>query len=207
MMTTSVVAVFMVRVCSWKSGRNSRQDGGRFDIIEIREILFKVSVAFLLNPALVGPPSAGESFSILAINLVHNIHALRHFAEGREAHAIEAAVVTVADEELRGPRVRTGGGEADSTARIAGLDRVVGDPRVVPRRGDLRIAVDAELAHEAGDHAKKSDALEVAGANQVVETIRAVGRLRAGDFDGESAFGCVESHFEGLRPFLRQFGG
>ena len=47
--------------------------------------------------------------------LLHDVHAISaDLAEGRKSHAIQARVVAVVDEELRGPRVgRTGLREGD----------------------------------------------------------------------------------------------
>src|SRR6185312_1661812 len=187
--------------------KDSGKNGGRLDIVEVGKVLFQVGVSLLLNPALIGPATAGSAFAVLAVDLVHNIHSLDHLAKGREAHPIKAVVVAVIDEQLRGPRVGPGGRKRDRPARVAGLDWVVGNPSLAPGGGDLRIAVDAKLDHEPGDHAEKSNVLEVAGANQVVEAVRTVGRQRAGDFHREVSLGRFKFHFERVRGFLGEFGG
>ena len=183
-------------------------DGRGLDIIEVREIFFQVGVAFHLNATLIRSMTAElRRVAIPAVNFVHHVHSFGHFAERRETLPIETGVVAEVDEQLRGARVWTGGGKSDGAARVAALDGVVWYRRFAPLRGDVRVAVDAELAHEAGNHTEEGDVRKVAGTNQVVKTVRAVGRKRAGDFNGEFPSGRVELCLESLRRLLGELGG
>ena len=67
--------------------------------------------------------------------------------------------------------------------------------------------MDAELAHEAGDHAEEGNVLEIAGTDEIIKAVRAVRRKRAGNFDGELAFGRVELGFEISGAFAVSLAG
>jgi len=56
--------------------------------------------------------------------------------------------------------------------------------------------VDSELGHEAIDHAKDSDVLEVSDFDEIIEPVRAFGSPGAGDFDDELSLGGIEFDFE-----------
>ena len=124
------------------------------------------------------------------------LHAVAlHLREGREAHAVEPAVVDVVDEQLRRAtvgRARLGEGHLSTvrlkrvSSRIAwsavarglwsrakpaspgfgpcvayvawlvgDLDRLVGDGLGAPAGGDVGVAVEAELHHEARQHTEE----------------------------------------------------
>ena len=184
-----------------------RNDRRGFDVIEVRETLFQVGIAFHLDLALVRSGATWRSFAIFPVDLVNHVHARGHFAEGRETLPVEAGIVAKVDEELRCARVGTGGGKGNRAAGVAALDRVIGNRGVAPFGGYRRIAVNPELAHETGDHAEKRDVLEKSGANQVVKTVGPVGGQRAGDRDGEFALGGVKNRLERIRRFCRELGG
>src|SRR5262249_9792552 len=135
---------------------------------------------------------------------VHHLHAFGHSAKWRETLAVEYIVVAEVDKELRGARVGPGCGEGDCATSVAAFDRIVGDSCLAPFCGYARIAVNAELAHETWDHAKKSGVFEVAGTNEIVKTVRTFRSKRPGNLDGEFALGCVELRLERLRRLFSE---
>src|SRR2546430_14859915 len=75
-----------------------------------RSTLFPYTTLFRslgLDAALAGAAAAGGALAIPRIQPVHDVHAKDDAAERGEPHAVEPAVVTVVDEELRGPGTRT----------------------------------------------------------------------------------------------------
>merc|ERR1740138_1624808 len=131
--------------------RVAADDGGCDDLRELREALVEVAVALRLNGALVWLLAA-------VINLLHYLHAVAlHHAKRREAHAVEARVVDVVDEKLRGTRVwRTGLRERDVAGLVAHLHRLVLNRLRTPVRAGLWVTAQAELHHERGDDAEES---------------------------------------------------
>ena len=96
--------------------------------------------------------------------------------------------------------------ERDEAALVALRDRVVFQVRVAPDGVELRIAVDAELHHELRNDPEETPAVEVAVLHQVVETIRAIRRPGARDFDDERTNRRVEVGAEGGWRRLLQLG-
>src|SRR6185312_1201934 len=133
-----------------------------------------------------------------AVDLFDDAHARDDLAEGREAHRIEPAVVSVVDEDLGRAHVRTGGGEGDGAFGVRVLRRrIVLEGGGAPDAVDRRIAVDAELHHEALDDAEEGDVVVVAELDEVVEAIGAERRPVAMHLDHEVALGRRELHFVG----------
>ena len=64
--------------------------------------------------------------------------------------------------------------------------------RIPPRRRNFRIAMDAELHHEARDHAEEADVVVKSVLHQIVETVGAVRGPVAVHLDHEDALGGVE---------------
>ena len=60
---------------------------------------YQVSLSLLGDRSLVG------SFLVFGIDLIHDVHTLRHFTERSETHRIELGIVSVVDEKLRGPAI------------------------------------------------------------------------------------------------------
>eukprot|EP00961_Rhodomonas_salina_P192973 2603993-Rhodomonas_salina.1 len=113
-----------------------------------------------------------------------------YLGEGREAHAVKVGVGAEVDEHLRRAAVAARGSEAHIPALVALLHRIctkrqphinlvpsvrlpsntelekrsgqptVLEPLLTPNASLLGVSVDAELGHEAVDHAEEADALE-----------------------------------------------
>src|SRR5580704_15754970 len=99
--------------------------------------------------------------AVTAVNLFHNIEAAGHFTERSEAHLVELRVVPGVDEELRGARVRAGGGEGDEAGLIGLRDGIVAEALVAPCAGDFGIGVQAKLDNKAGDDAEEMSVVEI----------------------------------------------
>jgi hypothetical protein len=76
-----------------------------------------------------------------------------------------------------------------------------------PGGRDLRIAMDAELHHEAGDHAEEADVVVEAVLDQIVEAVGAVRRPVAVHLDHECALGGVELGLVDRRRLLAERRG
>ena len=180
--------------------RHRLRDSCRFDVVEPRKRLCQVGVALRLDQHLIG------CFAMLGVDLVDDLHARHDLTERREPVFVEEAVVPEVDEELRRARVRTARGKCDEAALVALRDRVVFQVRVAPDGIELGIAVDAELHHELRNDPEETPAVEVAVLHQVVETIRAIRRPGARDFDDEGTNRRVEVGAEGGWRRLLQLG-
>jgi hypothetical protein len=66
------------------------------------------------------------------------------------------------------------------------------DIGLAPHGRDFRIAVDAELHHEALDHAEEARIVEVAVLDEIVEAVGAVRRPVAMHLDHEAALAGIE---------------
>ena len=71
----------------------------------------------------------------------------------------------------RGPRVGPRGGKSDEATLVRLLDRIVRDVGVAPDRVHFALTVDTPLHHEALDHAKEANVVEVAVLDQVEEPV------------------------------------
>src|SRR3990172_6379693 len=98
----------------------------------------------------------GRALAIPAEERIGNVHARDDFSKGRKALAIEPGIVAEIDEHLGRARIGTPGGEGDHAASVTLLYGVVLDIGVAPHRRDLRVAVDAELRHEAVEHPEET---------------------------------------------------
>src|SRR5438132_14422728 len=105
---------------------------------------------------------------------------------------IQALIIAKIDEKPGRSRIGTGHGKGNRALDVTGFDRVVSNPRFTPLRGDRGVAMDTELAHESGNHAEKGDVFKITRLNQVIESVGAVGRQRAGHINGEFALGGVK---------------
>src|SRR5262245_7745584 len=175
-----------------RAGLALLRDRRRLDEVELGEALFEIGVALTLNAALIGSVPVRGALAVAAIERVHHLHAGHDLAEGRKALAVEPGIVAEIDEYLRRARVGPGGGEGDRAALIAVLYRIVLDVGVTPDGGDVGIAVDAELHHEALDHAEEARVVEKSVLDQIVEAIGALRRPVAMNLDHERAFARVE---------------
>ena len=72
------------------------------------------------------------------------------------------------------------------------LHRIVGDGGVAPCRRDVRVGIDAELHHEAGDDPEEAGVGEEAVLDEVIKPVGAERRPIAVDFDDEWTFAGVE---------------
>src|SRR6202140_2121019 len=131
-------------------------DGRFLDVVEIGERAGQISVALALDAILRRSAPARSAFAVFGIEAIDDIHARYDLAERRKALPVQRAVVGEIDEHLRGAGVGTRRGKGDIAAPVALLHRIVLDARLAPHRRELRIAVDAELHHEARDDAEES---------------------------------------------------
>ena len=155
-----------------------------------------------------GPRPRGAPSPYSAWSLSDHLHAGNHAAERREALIVETAtVVAEIDEHLAGARVGASHRVGDVAALVALPHWIVLDLRGTPRCRDLRIAVDAELHHEAGDHPEESHVVVEAVLDEIVEAIRALRRPLAGDLDHEHAFGGIELRLVNRRSLLAERRG
>ena len=67
--------------------------------------------------------------------------------------------------------------------------------------------MNAELGHEAFDHAKEADISEVAVLGQILKAVHAIGRPLAGNLQHEIAFGGLERGLEVIRCRFGQLIG
>src|SRR5579872_3579149 len=81
--------------------RVGHYSGGE-DAVEPGEVLIQISLSLVSDRALV------RLLAVARVDLVDDLHALGHFAEGSKAIGIEPRVVSIIDEELRGPAVARG---------------------------------------------------------------------------------------------------
>ena len=65
----------------------------------------------------------------------------------------------------------------------------------------------SKLTHEARHNTEEGNILEIAGPNQVVKAVSAIGRERAGDFNGNFAFSRIKLRLESLGRFFGQLRG
>src|SRR4029079_15534583 len=151
----------------------------------LAEVALKVGIALRLKTGLVGTAAARRALAVFGVELVHHVHAGDDPAERREALTVERGVVAEVDEHLAGAGVRPGHRIGDKAAPVALFHRVSLDTRLPPRRRYLRIAADAELHHEARDHAKEAAVVGEAVLDEIVEAVGAVRRPVAVYFDDE----------------------
>src|ERR1035441_5544535 len=171
-------------------GRGGGNDLRQLDLVDFGEFGGEVGVTLVGDQILVG------GFAVAGIDFVDHVHAFEDGAEGGEAHAVEAGVVAVVDEELGGAGAGAGGGEDEGSAGVALLDGVVVDVGVGPDLVDGGVGVETELDDEAGDDAEEGGVGEVAAAHEVVKAVGAEGSPVAVDFDHEVAGRGGESGFE-----------
>src|SRR5271156_6900606 len=81
---------------------------GGLDRVNLRKILIEISFTLIGDLLLIRP------LAVAGVDFLHHVKAIRHFAKGREAHAVQAFVVRQIDEELRGARVRPSSGKGES---------------------------------------------------------------------------------------------
>ena len=88
------------------------------------------------------------------------------------------------------------------TPRVGRLDRIIVNVGVLPFRGDLGIAVDAELNHEARNDPKEFAIVVKARTHKLIEPIGPVGRPFPFDLNHEGPTGRLEFRFEGVGSLL-----
>src|SRR6202022_1428461 len=131
-------------------------DGGFLDVVQIGKVLLEISVPLLLDSALLRSPTRRSPFAVAAEQRIHHVHPGDDLAKRREALTVEPGVVGEIDEDLAGTRIRAGSCKRDVSAFVALLHGIIVDGRSPPRSGNLRVAVDAELYHEAADPAEEA---------------------------------------------------
>src|ERR1700691_1939459 len=113
------------------------------DAIELGKVFIEVRPAQRSDRTLV------RSLAVAAMNFLHYVHAGDHLAERCEPHFVELRIVARVDEELRGARVLSGGGESDVAGLVALRDRIVLEIRFAPDIIYRRVAAQSELHHES----------------------------------------------------------
>jgi len=147
-----------------------------FDIRELGKARGEVIVAVLLEEHLVRPLAARCTFTISTVELVDDVHALSDLPDGREAAAVQKRIVVGVDEELRRPRVGAARREHQRTAFIGDFNGVILEAAAAPLGHDIGVAIDAELADEAGENTEEAAALEEGRLAELLEPRRAQGR-------------------------------
>jgi hypothetical protein len=145
-----------------------------------------------------GSHSAAGVFSVTAVQFLDDIHAFDNLAEGREAgfDVVAGGVIAEIDVDLRGSSIGPGVGEGDIACCVVLLERIIGDGDAALLLRDGGVAVDTELHPAAGDDTEKTRVVVILRADQLVETIGAMGRPIAVGFDDEAACGGFEFHAE-----------
>jgi hypothetical protein len=174
------------------------------DDVELGIFLVEVGLALGLDSALL----VGGSVGVLIVELLDDLHAvLIDGGEGSEAHSIEAGIVSVVYEDLRGAGVGAASGESDEAALVALDNLIIRDFGIDPGRVDGRIGADAELGDEAGDDAEDDHVVVEMVADKIVEAVHAVGSPGACDVHGEVPAGGFEFDLEGVGSLLLEESG
>src|SRR6185312_1562088 len=151
--------------------RGSALDSCFLDIIHARKVLRQIGIALVLDAALVGPAAPRRALAIFGIESIYYIHPRCDPAERCKARLVETRVVGKVDEDLAGAGIGTGRRKGDGPALVTLRDRIIADLCRAPSRHDCRIAADAELHHEPGDHAKETHIVIESILHEIVETI------------------------------------
>src|SRR5690348_3517280 len=182
-------------MCRGGMSGGDRLDASGDDSVEFREVLFEIDLSVTLYLTLIW------TLPVFAIELIHDVHAIRDLTERRETHTVQAGVIHEIDEDLRGAGVGTASGKGNRAARVALRDRVVLDVRVLPDARNLRIRVDAELYDEVRHDAEECGAIVEMMLDEIIEAIRSEWRPGARHFHGEIAPGGVKLDEIDLRRF------
>src|SRR5690348_7164982 len=175
-------------MCRGGMSGGDRLDASGDDSVEFREVLFEIDLSVTLYLTLIW------TLPVFAIELIHDVHAIRDLTERRETHTVQAGVIHEIDEDLRGAGVGTASGKGDRAARVALRDRVVLDVRVLPDARNLRIRVDAELYDEVRHDAEERCAVVEMILNVIMALICSEWRPGAHHFHRGDARGCMEPH-------------
>src|SRR5215469_1675685 len=118
-------------------------------------------------------PAAGV-FSVTAVELLHNIPAFHHLAEGSKGGLgiIRSGVVAEVDVNLRGARSRAGVGKGDVAALVVDLERIVGNGFMTPGLRHLGIAGDTKLNPTPGNDSEEARVVVIMLADQLVKAVR-----------------------------------
>src|SRR5689334_12882611 len=145
-----------------------------------------------------GTHAAAGVFSVAAVELLHNIPAFNHLAEGSKGglRVIASGVVAQVDENLRGARSRAGVGKGNIAGCVVDLERVIRNGFMTPSLRDPGIAGDAKLDSPPRNHAEEARVVVIMLADQLVKTVSAFRRPVAVCLDHEASSGCVDSRPE-----------
>src|SRR5208337_1273332 len=185
-------------------GSGGADDGGVLDDVKLGVLLVEKSLALLLDGALF----VGGGIRISIIELLDDLHAfLVDGGERSEAHTIEAGIVAIVYEDLRGAGVRAGHGIGDVAALVVLQDGIILDGGVAPGGGNRGIGADTELGDEARDDAENDHVVVEMVADEIVEAVGAVGSPGAGDVHDEIAARGFKFHLESVgRLLLEEIG-
>src|SRR5215471_7085102 len=120
------------------------------------ELAVEIRVAFLEQLSLMSRThAAARSFAVACVELVDDAHAFYDLAKGREAHGVEARLITCVDVNLRRTSVWAGHSKGERPAHVAVFHGIVGEAFVLPNLGNHGIARNTELRESAGNHAEE----------------------------------------------------
>src|ERR1041385_3859042 len=119
-------------------------------------------------------PTTGV-FSVATVELLHNIPAFNHLAEGSKGGLgiIASGVVAEIDVNLRGPRSRAGIGKGYIAGRVMDLERIVRNGFMTPGLRNLGIAGDPKLNPTPGNHPEEARVVVIMLADQLVKAVSA----------------------------------
>jgi hypothetical protein len=168
--------------------------------IQPRKVSFEIVIASLKKGLLFPTTNpAASSFPILGIQRVRHLHPRNHLAERHKRFAIvRRRIVLQIDEHLCRPLVRDGKSKSDCAPLIRFACRIVRNEARAPQSCDLRLAANAKLRPTACDNAKKTRLVVITRASKIIESVRAMRRPIAMNFDDNVAFAGFEANLEKL---------
>ena len=147
-------------------------------VVQLRKFFVHVGVAaFEYFVLMSGTHSAAGAFSVAAVELLHNIPAFNHLAEGGKGGLgiIASGVVAEVDVNLRGTRSRAGVGKGDVAGFVVYLQGIVRNGFMTPGLRDPRIAGNAKLNPTPGNDPEKARVVVIMLADQLVKAVSTFG--------------------------------
>src|SRR5258708_32325583 len=89
-----------------------------------------------VSVALIGDQVLAGRFTVVSEDFVDHVHTIDDSTKGGEAHAVEASVVSIVDEELGCAGIGAGGGEDEASTLVALNDGIILDFGDVPNLVD-----------------------------------------------------------------------
>src|SRR5215831_158251 len=122
-----------------------------------------------------GTHPAARVFSVAAVELLHNVPAFNHLAEGSKGGLgiILGGVVAEIDENLRGARSRPGVGKGDVAGCVVDLEGIIRNGFMTPRLCDPGVARDTKLNPTPGNNLEEARVVVIMLADQLVKAVNA----------------------------------